>query len=150
MDTTRYLEMVMGKRGQFIKLCWQRLVETAAAYKHLTIEKRTTVTARTGVEYDNVKAVQEKRETGELPEQNAGLPFGEWTVYPYVIRHKGQDYARIYTVKGAKADVEWYCNGRRINDAQALSYLTPSARKKSFGKGDLDCFTVKMNDVIKI
>jgi hypothetical protein len=150
MDTTRYLEMVMGKRGQFITLCWQRTVKTAAAFKHLTIEKKTTVTARTGVEYDNIKAVQEKRESGELPAENAGLPFGEWTVYPYVIRHNGQDYARIYTAKNAIPNCEWYMDGKRIDRAQGLSFLTPSDRKRAEEKSSLDCFTVKMNDVIKL
>lgn len=150
METQNYLNQVEGRKGQFIKLCWQRMVKTAAAFRNLSLEKKTTVTARTGIQYDNIATVQEKRETGELPPENAGLPWGMWKTFPFVIEHKGEDYARIYTVPNAKPEVEWYLNGKRITREVALTFLTPSDRAKANDHSKNECFTVKMNDLIEL
>ncbi len=55
------------------------------------VEKVTSIVIRGGVEYDNQKVVMEGRDDGTLPEENAGLPWGQWVEYPFHIEHKGSD-----------------------------------------------------------
>ena len=154
MNTDKYISRVCKSKGQFIKLKWTRTVETAAAYRGLTILKETTATARTGIDYENLRMVQEARQNGSKPAKNAGLTWGEWkeNCFPWIIEHRGQDYARIYSAPGAVPDVQFYLNGVKVNRSQILSYLTPSDRKKEI---ELDgscneCFTVKMADIEEV
>lgn len=148
MNTSRYLELVQDKKGQFIKLSWRRNVKTAACNNHITLEKKTITTVRTGINYDNIGVVQEMRANGMLPAQNAGLPFGEWAVFPYVINYKGVDYARIYPAQNSHAQVEWFADGHTVDPNYAISLLTPSDQKAAKEKHKPACFTVKMVDIL--
>lgn len=85
------------KKGTFIKVIWSRQCKLKKAYSNEKITKHCSVTARIGVTYDNIGNVQIKRENGELPAENQGLPWGTWVdgYFPYLIEHKGKYYVRI-------------------------------------------------------
>lgn len=83
------------------------------------VEKVTAIVVRGGIDYDNQKAVMEGRENGTLPEENAGLPWGQWAEFPYHITHKEQDYVRFYSASGIAftPKVEYYLDGVQVDKA---------------------------------
>lgn len=97
------------------------------------VEKVTTIVIRGGIEYDNQQVVQEGRESGALPEENAGLPWGEWAEYPFHISHKGSDYARFYTASGLEFQpkTEYYLNGKLTTKAVVEPLCLASEFRKS-------------------
>lgn len=153
MDTQDYLNLVNGKKGQFIKLAWKRDVKTAAAFKALKLEKQTITVARTGIEYDNLASTKEGREDGTLPAENAGLPWGAdhiWNAYPYVTEYRGKHYARIYGAKNSIPQVTWFLNGVKIEKSVAVTFLTPSDKKRETERtSTYECFDVKMENLFE-
>lgn len=97
------------------------------------VEKVTSIVIRGGIEYDNQQVVQEGRENGTLPEENAGLPWGEWAEYPFHISHKGSDYVRFYTASGLSFEpkVEYYLNGELTTKAVVEPLCLASEFRKS-------------------
>lgn len=91
-------------KGQFVKVSWTRPVKMKKTAPFRVYKSVTTV-ARAGIEYDNIENVQDKRADGTLPAANAGLPWGKWSVYPYIIEHKEQKYLRFTASKNSKAEV---------------------------------------------
>jgi hypothetical protein len=116
-----YLSAV-NQPGAFQRVRWETTVKPAAAHKGRHLRKVATATIRTGVQYANL-AVNADRETGKLP-------FGEWVVYPYIITHRGVDYARLYVLDGTIRTV-YFVDGVEVGREAFLSYLTPSQRKPS-------------------
>jgi hypothetical protein len=117
------------------------------------VEKITSLVIRGGIEYDNTKAVQEGRENGTLPSENAGLPWGEWVQYPVHIAHKETDYCRFYPASGADIftgkefvpKVEYYLNGEQVDK----SVVEPLCLASEFRKSDDKplCYTIKADNV---
>jgi len=107
---------------------WTSEVKPAAAHKGVTLTKVVRAKAMVGVEYANL-AVNNDTQTGELP-------WGEWVegLYPYVIEHKGREYARLYTVDGSLTST-YFVDGLEIERDEFLSFLTPGARKARRPKG---------------
>lgn len=91
-------------KGQFVKVSWTRPVKMKKTAP-FRVYKTVTTVARAGIEYDNIQDVQDKRADGTLPATNAGLPWGKWAVYPYIIEHKDQKYLRFTASKNSKAEV---------------------------------------------
>ena len=83
------------------------------------VEKLTSIVVRGGIDYDNQALVKEGREDGTLPEENAGLPWGQWVNFPYHIEHKGTDYVRFYSASGLAFEpkVEYFLNGEMVDKA---------------------------------
>lgn len=156
MNEQDYLGLVSGSKGQFINLSWERDVRLKASYKNcpnIKIRKHTTAVCRTGLSYDNISAVQEKRENGELPSQNGGLPWGKWKVFPWIIEHKGELYARIYNAANTnlKPNIYYTLNGVMISDSVAYTFMTPSdASRERERVSCYECFTVKLDDVKEV
>ena len=112
------------------------------------IEKVTSIVIRGGVEYDNQKVVIEGREDGTLPEENSGLPWGQWVEYPFHIEHKGAQYARFYAASGLSFEpkVEYYLNGELTTKA----IVEPLCLSSEFRKSDEPmplCMTIKADNV---
>lgn len=147
MNGDEFIALVKNKKGQFLPLKWKRKVPTSSKYKDIVLEKETSAIIRTGITYDNISNVKEKRENGELPAENAGLPWGAWKHFPYVIENKGKEYARLYPDPLERSKVTWYVNGTPINPEIALNYLTPSDKKKECSD-EKECFVVEMKNFI--
>ena len=101
---------------------WTTEVKPAAAHKAVSLSKITSAKAMVGAEY-RALAENNARETG-------ALPWGEWVegLYPYVIEHKGREYARINTVDGTLRSV-YLVDGSPVSRDEFAAYLTPSARE---------------------
>jgi hypothetical protein len=109
--------LIKTRKGQNLSAVITKSVKTKAAHKANRVEKKTKLVIRGGIDYDNIGVVKEGRENGSLPEQNAGLPWGEWAEFPLHITHKGQDYARFYPASGINftPKVQYFLNGVEVD-----------------------------------
>jgi hypothetical protein len=136
-------------KGANIVLQWVRKAKTKKGSPKIL--KAVRMVGRVGIEYDNQKAVQEKRSNGELPKENAGLAeWAEWVEYPFLIQHKGngQKYLRLYkgTSKKVTPSVQWICEGKAVEQKDISQWLYADEMKSSHG----DCFIVKIEDLTTI
>ena len=136
MNRNEYLAAVNAP-GQFQAVEWKSTVTPAAAHKGKALTKVTTATVRTGAEYKNF-AANADRETG-------ALPWGEWAVYPWVITHKGTDYARLYVLDGT-VKTTYFIDGAKVDRDDFLALLTPSARKAK--RPTAGCITVALENLV--
>lgn len=134
-------------KGANIVLEWTRDAKTRKGTAG-KVEKHVRMVGRIGVEYDNLNDVQEKRESGELPPVNQGLPWGEWEEYPFLIAHKGKHYLRMY--KGTSVvhvpKVEWRLNGQPVPREMVEPFLLASETAEKEG----DCFTCSVENLERV
>ena len=118
-----YLAAVNAPGVNAVNVAWTTEVKPAAAPRGVTLSKRSTATVMTGVAYRDL-AVNNDRETGDLP-------WGEWAagMYPWIITHKGRDYARLYTVDGT-IRTTYYVDGEAVSWDAFAEHLTPSQRER--------------------
>jgi hypothetical protein len=143
-----FLETYMGavKAGQFLSLTMDKPLKMRKGMPQ--VFKHSKLVVRAGVEYDNQKDVIAKRDNGELPKENAGLPWGEWEQYPYTISHNGGRYFRFSTAKGApRFSPTFTINGveipKEVAEKMALASEFKDAR-------DLDVFTLKEENLTSV
>ena len=134
-------------KGAFYAIQWERQCKTKKSYKGNAIIKTVNGIFRFGLNYDNIKNVIAKRNNGELPEKNNGLPWGEWESFPYIIRHKGNKYIRFYTVPNGKVESSFKVDGKTVDKNSLNSILLAS--EKTTGKA-IDCFTIKTANILTI
>lgn len=154
MNTTKdqlITEILTNKKGSNLSAVWRRPVKTKKACTDI-IEKETTIICRGGIEYDNTVAVQDKRDAGELPAENAGLPeWQEWVNYPTILRHKGNGtlYARFFPAAGIpfKPKTRFFKNGVEVAKSDVEDVLLAS--EKSNGEIPL-CYSVKIESVVEL
>jgi len=137
-------------KGANIKLAWTRPCKTKKSCVD-SISKSVRTSGRIGIDYNNQKAVIEKRENGELPAEAQAIWHGkgEFEIFPYLIRHTvtGQRYLRLYTSTGSdKATVQYYRNGIPVSLESVSADLLASEKKTSKG----DCFCCKVEDMTDI
>lgn len=138
----------LSKAGHFTGFLWVRPMKTRKGVTD-TVTKTVRCVGRVGLAYDNRAAVQDARESGELPATNAGLPWGEWfavngeSFFPYLITHKGNLYLRIYPVPGRAPKVIYKLNGRIVSKAE-IAHLC-LASEFSEVKEDIGCMTLGVN-----
>lgn len=135
MDTSTYLALVEGGIGHFT-VEFHSDTRPAAAHKARRLRKVVTAVCLTGAEYANLRENKD-RETGPLP-------WGEWKVAPFVITHKGQDYARLYLMDHGLSAI-YTCDGEVVTRDEYLSFLTPSQR--GAGRPNAGTVTVKMDGI---
>lgn len=136
MDTEKYLELINAPGVGHHGIEWQTDVKPAAKHAARKLRKVTRALVVTGVEFSGL-SVNNDRETGELP-------WGTWSHYPYVITHKGRDYARLYTVDGSIQST-YLVDGDAVDWATFASYLTPSQANAKRPLGGT--ITVKMENL---
>ena len=134
-------------KGSFHSIVWERTMKTKKAFSGQTITKRSFAVVRFGVEYDHMKAVQMKRESGELPAQNAGLKWGQWEMFPYFIKHNGCIYVRCNPSHNNPITTEYYLNGIKVDKAQIENMCLASEFRKTEA---LDTFTLNVENVIAV
>lgn len=142
------LAIVLGARaGAFIGFLWERPVKTRKGVSGI-VTKRVRTVARCGINHDNRAAVQEARANGDAPAVNAGLPWGEWLMFPYFIGHKGGTYLRLEpAINTRPMRVEYFHNGKRItrNDAMELCLASEFREASDFG-----CFTLNVANLKRV
>lgn len=138
------LEKILSRKGQIITITTQR--DMKVRKNHEPIQKISTFQARVGVSYDNIASVKEKRESGELPKENKGLPWGEWEVYPYIIAHKGERYIRCTAIDSFAGSVKYYRNGVELDE----SIVREECLSSEFGDKSGDVFNVKLSSILDV
>ena len=143
-EVSSVLETLMTRKGQIATLTTSRPMKVRK--NELPIIKTSTFQCRVGVDYDNIKVVQEKRDSGELPKENAGLPWGQWEVFPYVIEHKGERYFRCTTVRNNFIPKTVYTrDGVEIGVEEAQR----AALASEFRDGEAsDVFNIKISSIV--
>ena len=150
---------LMNYKGQFVKIKTLKALNLTAANKkagNVIVLKESEYVCRIGIKYDNIADVIAKRESGELPKENAGMSWGEWVpgLYNYVKRHtkKGETvvnlYFRLYTCKGANQyrRAQYFVNGKPVDKETAQSFCTKFAED-----GDIkDCFEIYIRDIVEV
>jgi len=137
-------------KGANIIVEWDREAKVKKAFAG-RIRKQVRMVGRVGLTYDNLISVQRKRETGELPQENAGLQtWAEWLKFPFLLGHKtkGTQYLRLYkgTSKTVQPYVEWTLDGKEVAKEAIMDMLLASEKKPSEG----DCFMVKVEDLKRV
>ncbi len=144
----RQVAALMALNGKFVRMTTRRDLKVRKGEQ--AIEKVSDFTCRVGVDYNNIAAVKEKRENGELPETPQPLPWGQWLIFPFVIFHNGNHYFRCTTVKNenSKPEVHFYRNGVEISHYEAKASALASEFPAE--KPDNDVFTVKVESITAI
>lgn len=139
------LEIFLAKRGQFLSVTWERPVKKLKAFDSVNIQKRVEAhSVRAGINYDLINNVQEKRENGELPAVNQGLPWGEWEIFPHIIKHKGNRYFRFSTAQNSSFKREFLLDGKPV-DFETVAPMLQASEKQE--KNELDVFNVKEESI---
>lgn len=145
MKTEEIISNLKSKKGQFGRVVWEKDLKTRKDYKGVSIRKRTAMVARAGINYDNLAIVKEKRENGTLPESNAGLSWGIWQEFPYLISHKESTYIRLYPT--SNMETLYFREGKISSLEDIREYVLAS----ELPKGDSpDCITVNLDNVIEL
>ena len=149
MNVEKVIETLSNHKGQNLSAVWTRPLKTRKGVED-TIIKTTCAVVRGGVDYDNLQSVKEGRADGTLPEENEGLPWGEWVQFPIHIEHKGQDYIRLYPASGLSftPQVHYLCNGKlaKKEDIQGLCLSSEFRVNDEKPK----CFTLKAEAIITL
>ena len=149
MEFDRLAKRVMHMTaGAFTAMTWQKELSVRAAFKDtIKVTKVTKGVVRFGVDYENIKATKEKRESGILPAENTGLPWGTWNIFPYFIKHNEKNYVRCTVSHNNPMHSVYYINGRVASKTECEQYCTKSA----FGNGEVpDILTINVENVIKV
>ena len=96
MELKRFLEIKENlKKGTNYKFVWVSDVKTLKnAPMDLKVIKMSNGVARFGIDYTHTKTFKIKNL--EEPTNSGGLPFGEWDIFPWLIKHNGEYYVRAY------------------------------------------------------
>jgi hypothetical protein len=134
------IRRVLARAGQFTGFLWVRPMKTRKGVSSV-VTKTVRCVGRVGLDYSNRVAVQEARESGELPSTPQPLPWGAWLLFPYLITHKDALYVRIYPVKGRVPKVIYKIDGQIATKAQAQALCLAS----EFGevREDIGCMTLR-------
>jgi hypothetical protein len=139
---------LLAKKGQIVSFHTVRDMKVRKGQD--PIQKESWFLARVGVAYDNIQNVKDKREDGRLPEENAGLPWGQWLEFPYVIGHKGEEYVRCSTLKNSKVKgrVVYTRHGVEISRDEAVRACLASEFKER--NDDSDVFNIKASSILEV
>ncbi len=136
-------------KGANIVVEWVRPVKTKKAFDG-NITKSCRMVGRIGIEYDNTKSVQEKRENGDLPSENQGLNGMEWIQYPFLLRaiKSGKEQLRLFkgTSDKVSPEVHFFLNGREVNKEEIENVMLASEKTSRQG----DCFSCKIENITRI
>lgn len=142
-ETLAFLINFCSIKGQFFSIVWRREMKTRKSTTS-KVEKMVSGVFRAGLDYDNKASVQDKRESGELPAVNQGLPWGSWLLFPHIISHKGNLYLRIYPTNANQVRAEYFLNGEsaRREEVEPLCLASEFAEREQ-----AECITVKLSNV---
>lgn len=135
-------------KGSFIRAEWEKPCKVKKAFAGKDIRKLSAATVRLGVTYDNVGNVQAKRESGELPQENAGLTWGRWSQFPYFIEHKGNEYLRMTLTNNNPVKSQWIMDGKPATLEDVKPYLLASELPKDGERPDV--LTINIDNLKKL
>jgi hypothetical protein len=145
----KHVITLLSRKGQIATIHSKRTMKVRKKFEELgIIEKESTFQVRVGVNYDNIQVVKDKRQTGELPEENAGLPWGTWAEFPYVIEHKNEYYVRCTLLRNNFVPTTLYWrNGMQITAEEAQEACLASEFKEDRTN---DVFNIKVASILDV
>lgn len=166
MNKNNVLELLKENKGRNLKATWRRNAKVRKGVTAL-IEKETSATIRTGINFANLSSVKEGIANEERSEVQA-LQWGTWSEFPFIIEHKGNDYLRLYPASSVpfvyeegkavctqeegniqRPKVKWFLDGREIPFVLIQEFLLASELPKPIEETPI-CFTIKFNDLISL
>jgi hypothetical protein len=153
MKAFEIFEDLKNRKGQHVKISWQRGVKLLKAHSDNIVMKRTTAYVRAGINYANLTDVKTAIERGDR-EPVQGLPWGQWRegYQNFIIDNGEKEYIRLYPATFdnlKKADVTWLLNGEEVPFATVEPMLLAS-EKRSKEEERPACFTIKAADIVTI
>ena len=140
-----FTNLLLSRKGQIVTIKTIRPLKVRKGVPEIL--KESEFQCRIGVNYDNIAAVQDKRENGELPAVNAGLPWGSWKVFPYVIEHKGEEFIRCSKVNSGFSKSPVYTQNGKEMDVSDVKRL---ALASEFYSSDGDVFNIRVSSIVDI
>lgn len=142
-QTQQLLNTLLSRKQQIVTVSTERAMKVRKGED--AIVKRSEFQCLVGVVYDTIPEVVARRESGELPAENQGLPWGEWVEFPYVIAHKGEYYVRCTRAETAfQRRAEFIRNGELITREEAQAACLAS----EFREGDDSViFNIKVSSI---
>ena len=140
---------LLTKSGQFVSIHTKRPVKTKKAFSSIQLEKEASFVVRIGVNYDNIKTVQEKRDRGELPPENAGLkPNFKWVKFPVLMQNEknGEFYIRCTKGANTKPKSKFLLNGIEVDKNSIAEYCLAQELKSN----EAEVFDIKVSNIIEI
>lgn len=142
------LDKLMTRKGQIVTVRTARPVKMKKGQPEVI--KTSEFQCRVGVTYDNIAAVKEARANGDLPAENAGLPWGEWIEFPYTIGHKGETYVRCTLLNNnfRRAPVFTLADGTVVDK----EVVKAGALASEFKEGDAEnaVFNIKLSSLLDV
>ena len=144
-ELARLLQVVNG--GEFHNVEWERVLKTRKGIDDV-ITKRSKAVLRMGVNYDHKQAVKTKREVGILPSENQGLPYGQWRMFPYLIKHNDKLQLRVTTAQNTVFKTQYFKNGQLVEKSEIIDSCLKSETQSS--DSQIDVFNLKIENIISI
>ena len=144
------VETLLALKGQIVTITTARDVKYRKDSGAIAqTVKVSTFQCRMGVNYDNLKVVQEKREDGSLPAENAGLNGMEWVQFPHLLRgiKSGKYQMRCTSFAGNASKVAFVRNGAEITRDEALVGVLASELPKDDRS---DVFNITVDSITHI
>jgi len=145
--------LILSNKGSNLSAVIQKDLKLRKEYKGKhKVTKVTRLVIRGGIAYDNIGVVQEGRENGTLPAENAGLPWGEWADESGVhITHKGEDYVRMYPASGIDfpTKVDYFLDGIQTTKSEVQIMCLASEMPKPDDE-EPKCYTIRASNIVEI
>lgn len=124
------------KKGCFYKIEYKSIKEL----KGNTIEKHTNGVFKMGINYKNLKVNKDK--------ETKSLPYGEWEITNFIIKHKDSFQLRLYPsqCKKHKTKSFYLLNGNPITKNELLEM----GLLKEQDKKEIVCFNIKLENLKSI
>ena len=145
MENSQIAKLLTFK-GQIVTLTASRKVKVKKG--NPDIIKTSRFQCRLGVNYDNMASVNVKRENGEIPLENQGLPYGKWVTFPYIIEHKGQFYLRCSKVNSGNTFAPEFTIAGKPVDRETVKSMALASEFSD--KSELDVFNIKLDSITSI
>lgn len=140
------MSRILSKKGQIATITTSRAMKTRKGMD--AIIKTSTFQTRLGIDYNNLSKVVVKREAGDLPAENQGLKYGEWAIFPFLIRVKDTLQLRCNSFNSSFNTItEYTCNGAVI-DRDTVKERCLASEFRAGGAGDV--FNIKMDSIINL
>jgi hypothetical protein len=141
------IQSLLNKTGQIITAHTQRPVKMKKGQPEVV--KDSIFQCRIGVNYDRISNVVEKRESGELPEENQGLIGREWVQFPILLKSTktGELYIRCTRIRNNfTPKTSYLINGVEVDKEVVKEGAYSSEFPKV--KQDNDVFDIKLSSLL--
>jgi hypothetical protein len=142
---------ILKKKGQLCRIKYARPLKIKKeSQTEYSGRKITDGVFRIGVDYNNTKAVQDKRASGELPAENQGLKGRSWVVFPCLLKGLNDKLlVRIYTVRNAYRRTHYEINGSEV-DFDTLQGLSVCLASEFTINSDLVSFDLDIENILEM